>query len=563
MHTVSTSTLFLLLAASGCSKTAENPDPTFDDSAQLFALDDIRLIEITIDEDDWDALRQQRRAGLDILNAGCVEEPVESPYTYFPADITIDGQTVENVGLRKKGFWGSVTSEKPSLKVKFHEYEKDQRFMSMKRLTLNNTFEDPSHIRECLGYAMYREAGITAPRCNFAEVTVNGEALGVYANIESIKKDFLTRNFDDDSGNLYEGQLSDFRDGWVGTFQPKTNKDDADYSDLDAVRIALEASNSNVYEELSTLIDMEDFTTFWAMEGLLRHNDSYSANANNYYVYVDPQSGLINFMPWGLDSIMANELPESPQPLSVYNNGALSHRLYDIPEYREDYFERLEELLDEVWVEDELLDTIDSYELLIAPYVQNPDEFEGAFEEVRAVVETARQDIGDELDQGEPEWSEPMPDPLCPTIVGDVLGSFNTTWESLDQEVEAGTGTLEAMVDSEELITGPAGAIAGLFVGDEDQPPWTLIQVSAPLSADDHLMLNLVVFDPDLITPNAIIPLDYGEAFGMLVEVLDDGQEENDLGLVLDGQIVFDNANTTEGGTISGTFESLVMRVGN
>ena len=46
--------------------------------------------------------------------------------------------------------------------------------------------------------------------CNFARVTVNGEYLGIYSNVESIGKPFLKRRFGNNSGNLYEGTLADF-----------------------------------------------------------------------------------------------------------------------------------------------------------------------------------------------------------------------------------------------------------------------------------------------------------------------------------------------------------------
>jgi spore coat protein CotH len=36
---------------------------------------------------------------------GCEIQPRVNQFTYYPATVTIDGETVENVGLRKKGFF--------------------------------------------------------------------------------------------------------------------------------------------------------------------------------------------------------------------------------------------------------------------------------------------------------------------------------------------------------------------------------------------------------------------------------------------------------------------------
>ncbi len=69
--------------------------------------------------------------------------------------------------------------------------------------------QDDSRLNTCMSYHVFREAGSPAPRCNYARVLLNGEDLGVFSNVESLKKPMLRRWFDDDSGNLYEGVLSD------------------------------------------------------------------------------------------------------------------------------------------------------------------------------------------------------------------------------------------------------------------------------------------------------------------------------------------------------------------
>ncbi len=39
-----------------------------------------------------------------------------------------------------------------------------------------------------MAYKLFNDAGVQAPRCSFAKVTVNGEYLGLYSNVESIGK---------------------------------------------------------------------------------------------------------------------------------------------------------------------------------------------------------------------------------------------------------------------------------------------------------------------------------------------------------------------------------------
>ena len=86
---------------------------------QQSLFDPDRLIEIAVElpAEDWDKLCQQNR---DIRAA--FSGSLENPFTWFKGNITIDGVKIESVGIRKKGFIGSLDNQFPSLKVKFDEY---------------------------------------------------------------------------------------------------------------------------------------------------------------------------------------------------------------------------------------------------------------------------------------------------------------------------------------------------------------------------------------------------------------------------------------------------------
>ena len=120
------------------------PQPETDPTDAMFDPNRLLNIEVTIPPEDWNALRFQTRTFYDLFGPGCMQGPFESPFTYFKADVRIDGVLVEDVGLRKKGFLGSMTPDRPSLKVKFAEYVDNPEFEGMKRLTLNNSRQDPS-----------------------------------------------------------------------------------------------------------------------------------------------------------------------------------------------------------------------------------------------------------------------------------------------------------------------------------------------------------------------------------------------------------------------------------
>jgi len=228
--------LLALLTTAACGDDGDagpdggiGPDSGVDLSEPLFDPAHVLEVEIDLAADDWDTLRFQNRS-VGALFGNCLQGPFEDPFTYFPGTVTIDGEIVADIGVRKKGFLGSLDNDKPSLKLSFNEYVSGQRFAGLKKLTLNNSKQDPSFVRQCLTYQTFTAAGIPASRCNFAHVTVNGVDLGLYVHVESGSKDFLERHYDDPEGNLYEGTLSDFRAGWTATFELKTNEAAGDRS---------------------------------------------------------------------------------------------------------------------------------------------------------------------------------------------------------------------------------------------------------------------------------------------------------------------------------------------
>ena len=117
-------------------------------------------------------------------------DPNAKPFSYVKANFTVNGQSIEGVGIRKKGFIGSLDDDFPSPKVRFGEFKGRNPFDGIDRLTLNNNKQDPSIVCQFLTYRLFNQVGVQAPRVGFARVTVNGTYLGVYSNVESVEKPF-------------------------------------------------------------------------------------------------------------------------------------------------------------------------------------------------------------------------------------------------------------------------------------------------------------------------------------------------------------------------------------
>lgn len=331
-----------------------DPEPGDADTADLFDLERILQVSVEMLDEDWDAMRVDGRAYYQELDAPCFPG-----YTWHTGTVTIAGETSENVSIRKKGGWGSVSDVKPSLKLDFGKGEFDGRkLQGERRFTLNNNVQDRLHIKQCLSYSVFADAGVHAPRCNFAQVAAQAEDLGIFTNVEPIKKPFLTRSFGNKSGNLYETQHAGaFIESRIAHFQKKTNEDDPDRSELLAVVKAMQVEDDLLWEAMDQVINMDNFMTFAAMEALLGHADGFTSYQNNAYVYHNPDDNRLYLIPWGTDqTFRSSYIIDRTQnsPVSIYLGSSLTQRLWQSEEFRERYDQRLLELLDTVWNEAEL-----------------------------------------------------------------------------------------------------------------------------------------------------------------------------------------------------------------
>jgi ankyrin repeat protein/spore coat protein CotH len=203
-------------------KTADSPTLTLDD---LFPRDHVLDVQITVDPKDWDTIRFQSRNIMTALAPERQFGPLEGPYSYVNAKVTIDGIEFPQVGIRKKGFIGSQSSIRPSLKIKLDHINKKANIGGLDNLTFNNNQQDISHMSQYMSYAFFNAAGSPASRCALAKITVNGENLGIYSHVESVRKQLFKREFGSDKGTLYEGTVVDFFPDWEGSFENKFGKD--------------------------------------------------------------------------------------------------------------------------------------------------------------------------------------------------------------------------------------------------------------------------------------------------------------------------------------------------
>jgi len=361
----------------------------------LFPYDRVLDVQITVDSEDWDTIRYQSRNFFEALHESRQYAPIDHPYTYVEASVSIDGVEFPGVGIRKKGFIGSQNSTRPSLKIKLNHLDKEGQIDGLTNLTFNNNQQDVSLISQFMGYGLFNAAGLPAPRCAYANLTVNGQGLGIYAHVERVHRPLLKRAFGNDNGVLYEGTAVDFYPGWLDSFEHKLGSDKDGREKIQQLIDVLNNPDENIESSVGELVDLESFYTFWAMEGLLSFWDGYSGNRNNFFIYLNPETDKFHFIPWGADSLFERYSPirdDRRDPVSVKTQGLISNRLYQMKSGRQRYRQALEKIMAQNWDDTVLLAETERIEALIKPYLAIGDNSESNYnqDEARGWIEWAR-----------------------------------------------------------------------------------------------------------------------------------------------------------------------------
>ena len=492
----------------------------------IFPTDRVIDVQITVPQRDWDTIRHQSRDFMTALGASRQFKPMERPYTYVEASVSIDGVVFPKIGLRKKGFIGSLSSTRPSLKIKLNHVDKKGGIEGLTNLTLNNNKQDTSLMSQFMGYALFNAIGSPAPRCAYAKVTVNGESLGIYSHVETVRKPLLKRAFGNSKGPLYEGTVVDFYEGWENSFEHKRGDDTRGRAHINAL-IDLLADPKATEADIGELVDLDSFYKFWAAEGVVGFWDGYSGNKNNFFVYLNPEDSKFHFTPWGMDSIFTKMsklefMNDRRAPISVKTQGLIAYKLYQLESGRKRYAEALTKILDNHWNAPELLATLDKIAVMVEPHLVSAQRviveewgrrggwggeskkptFASELEEVRDFIRNRKSDLQAEIAGGMPVWRKRPEPPFVIAEDGDFMKGFLKTIENTLAGA-ARTGDLEVI---EQHIADGADINALHF----EMPPLTwaammgqteaaelLLQHGADINGrnrDNNTALHLAVF---------------------------------------------------------------------
>ena len=268
-----------------------------DESWKVYDDSELAVIHITVDPEDLEWMYDN------------VESDSIHPATIQFQNAYLD-ETIDSIGFRLRGNT-SRNAAKKSFKIDFNHFISGRDFYDVEKLNLNGEHNDPSIIRSKLCWDFYQNIGMASSRASHAVLYINEEYFGLYISIEHIDDRFLSKNFENDNGNLwkciwpadltYRGNDPEDYHPYYSETRPydlKTNEDQYDYSKLARlIRII-----HNTPDSLDMVLDIKTTLQYFAMNILTGSWDDYRFLRNNFYLYHNPDNDLIHWIPYDYDN---------------------------------------------------------------------------------------------------------------------------------------------------------------------------------------------------------------------------------------------------------------------
>ncbi len=272
---------------------------------------------------------------------------------YYPGELYYGIEYYDSVGIKFKGFsscrW--YPGRKKPFRFSFNEYLENQTFHGLKKLNLNNNFNDPTMLREKLTLDLFRKH-IDCMRCSYARLYINARYWGLYLCVEQVNKSFIEDRFGQgEDGNLFQGDPSGWLT-WLGTdtneyrlrYQLENNEEEDYWGDLiDFCYMLNHTPDSLFADSLQTHFDCLDFLQFLAMNTLFVDLDSYFHMGHNYFIYHQEDDGRFVHIPWDWNESFGRNIwgfhyAENLINIDIFHsraNRVLVHRIFQVPLFRD------------------------------------------------------------------------------------------------------------------------------------------------------------------------------------------------------------------------------------
>ena len=270
---------------------------------------------------------------------------------YVEGSLTFNGETISPIGIRYKGsigaFVGGVSGEnwinptghktatKLSMKFKIDWKGYNSTFYNLKTLQLHSMNLDPSQLHDRLGYWLFRQMGVPAPRAVHAKLYINGNYSGLYSLVEQIDEQFAEYHFSDGTGNIYkevwplksDGDVQSDKKFYQGLVSNRTQGVNNDIIKNFAQNI-VNANDTDIQTVIENHMHLNQILSYAVVDRAIRHDDGpfhwycswFSCEPHNFYWYENPTTNKVHLIPWDLDNSFENIIADANPITPIADN---------------------------------------------------------------------------------------------------------------------------------------------------------------------------------------------------------------------------------------------------
>jgi len=320
-------------------------------------------------------------------------------FDWAQAAFDFGGVAFTNVAVRVKGngsWLGSLMVPKRAFKVDLNKFARGQKLGGLDELTFNNLVWNYSSLSDALAYEFFRDAGVPASRTAYAWISASvakqwdRKPLGLYLMLETVDESFALERFGSKRTPIFKPVTYDFfahlGDDWsayAAIYDLKTEATPRQRQRvIDFARLVSFATDEEFTAQVGDFLDLDNFARFLAGEVLLSSYDSILVDGQNFYMYLDPRSDKLGFIPWDLDSAWGDFWIGSKRELeraSIWHpwvgENRFIERVMGVEEFRRVYRAHLEDFLARLFVPERLHRRVDE----MAALIREPVAAESAF----------------------------------------------------------------------------------------------------------------------------------------------------------------------------------------
>jgi len=249
-----------------------------------------------------------------------------------------------------------------------------------KEFHLNAEFMDPSIMRNKLSFDFFTEIGVLAPKAQHILLHINDGIVGIYLKLESVDEFYLQKRGlptgpiyyavnSDANFSLIQARADEVKESLEAGYDRKYGTDADDDYLRELVYKINTTPRASFEETISKIVDVDNYLR-WLSGVICTQN--FDGFIHNYALYRNSQTKQFYMIPWDYDgtwgrNFNGKELNHTYLTIDGYNT--LTARILDVPSFRKQYCNILQEILNTTFTVEHMEPKITELYTMLRPYV--------------------------------------------------------------------------------------------------------------------------------------------------------------------------------------------------